>query len=111
MEELRKPQNIFKKKQKEQTLKKLASAQCDFDNAQAELDRIVKRAGYRNVTAFNKAFDKACRLIEENQNDGLDNPKKRESVIAKLHQYDKEAKSNRNHTDHEYNQPVNERGY
>jgi chromosome segregation ATPase len=111
VEELRKLQNIFKKKQKEQAFKKLASAQFDFDNAQAELDRIVKRAGYRNVAAFNKAFDKACRLIEENQNDGLDNLEKRESVIAKLHQYDKEARSKRNHPDHEYKKPFEERAY
>jgi hypothetical protein len=92
-EELRKPQNIFKKKQKEQALKELANVQIDFDNAQSELGRIVKRAGYRDVAAFHKAFAKACRLIEESQNNGMEDLKKKESVIAKLHQYDMEAKS------------------
>lgn len=95
-EELRKPQNIFKKKQKEQALKELANVQIDFDSAQTELGRIVKRAGYRDVAAFHKAFEKACRLIEESQKSGMEESEKRESVIAKLHQYDMEAKNRAN---------------
>ena len=93
MEELQKPKNIFKKKQREQALKDLASAQFNWDNAQRELNRIVKRVGYRDVAAFNKAYEKACRIIEDSQKDGMVEPTRRESVIVKLHQYDQEAKS------------------
>lgn len=98
MEELHKPKNIFKKKQKEQALKDFANAQFNFDNAQQELNRIVKRAGYRDEAAFNKAYKKVCRVIEEGQKSGMKEPGKRESVIAKLHQYDMEAKSRANRT-------------
>ena len=93
MEELQKPKNIFKKKQREQALKDLASAQFNWDNAQRELNRIVKRVGYRDVAAFNKAYEKACRIIEDSQKDGMVEPTRRESVIVKLHQYNQEAKS------------------
>ncbi len=32
---------------------------------QDELDRIVKKAGYKNVSKFMTAFEKSCRLLEE----------------------------------------------
>jgi hypothetical protein len=38
MQELRKPQNVFMNKQKEQVIKKLSNAQRDFDYALAEFD-------------------------------------------------------------------------
>ena len=62
---------------------------------QDELDRIVKKAGYRNVSKFMTAFEKSCKLLEEYkaQNPDEEHPTDKESVISKLKSYQAEAKT------------------
>ena len=56
---------------------------------QDELDRIVKKAGYKNVSKFMTAFEKSCRLLEEYkaQHPGEELPTEKESVLSKLKSY------------------------
>ena len=62
---------------------------------QDELDRIVKKAGYKNVSKFMTAFEKSCRLLEEYkaQHPGEKMPTEKESVLSKLKSYQAEAKT------------------
>jgi len=62
---------------------------------QDELDRIVKKAGYKNVSKFMTAFEKSCRLLEEYkaQHPGEELPTEKESVLSKLKSYQAEAKT------------------
>jgi len=61
---------------------------------QDELDRIVKKAGYKNVSKFMTAFEKSCRLLEEYMaiHPGEEQPTEKESVLSKLKSYQAEAK-------------------
>lgn len=95
-DELNKPIHIMTgRKKRERVLMELASAKYEYDTAIEKPDEIVKRAGYRNVAAFTRAFKKACALIEsEQQQNG-----QKESIIAKLHQYEREAKREDGATD------------
>ena len=88
-DELNKPIHIMTgRKKRERVLMELAAAKYEYDTAIEKPDEIVKRAGYRNVAAFTRAFKKACALIEsEQQQSG-----QKESIIAKLRQYEREAK-------------------
>lgn len=62
---------------------------------QSEIDKIVKHAGYKNVSKFMTAFEKSCRLLEEYQAEHPEEkrPGEKESVISKLKSYQKEAKT------------------
>ena len=62
---------------------------------QDELDRIVKKAGYKNVSKFMTAFEKSCRLLEEYRaiHPGEEQPTEKESVLSKLKSYQAEAKT------------------
>ena len=46
-------------------IKEIADLQLLKEGKQKELDRIVKKAGYKNVSKFMTAFEKSCRLLEE----------------------------------------------
>ena len=61
---------------------------------QHEIEVVVKRAGYKNVSKFMTAFEKSCRLLEEYQAEHPEEkrPGEKESVISKLKSYQKEAK-------------------
>lgn len=65
------------------------------EGKQKELDRIVKKAGYMNVSKFMTAFEKSCRLLEEYkaQHPGEKMPTEKESVLSKLKSYQAEAKT------------------
>ncbi|MCR5119676.1 MAG: MobA/MobL family protein [Lachnospiraceae bacterium] len=62
---------------------------------QDELDRIVKKAGYKDVNKFMIAFEKSCRLLEKYQAEHPDEqqPVEKESVLSKLKSYQAEAKT------------------
>ena len=83
--EASKPVNIFKRNMKKKAMKELAAYVLEYEKAIAEPDKIVKRAGYRNVAAFIKAYEKSCRLLESRTE-----PQK-ESIIASLRNYEKEV--------------------
>lgn len=100
-EELSRPQNLFKRRQKIQNAKELAKALSEYERAAQEPDKIVKGAGYRNVAAFTRAYEKACRYLREEQRKDTSagrvagtapDAQKKKSIIAWLNECDREAK-------------------
>lgn len=85
--EASKPANIFKRGMKTKAAKELAASLLEYENAIAEPDNIVKRAGYKNVAAFTRAYEKSCKLLESMKRT---EPQK-ESIIAALRKYEKKA--------------------
>lgn len=93
-DELSRPVNILKRKEKMAALKTLADAVFIYDEAIAEPDRIVRKAGYRNVAAFTKAYRKARELvIAQNKLQHEERDSLKESVLKKLSQLNSAAKS------------------
>ena len=76
-------------------IKEIADLQLLKEGKQKELDRIVKKAGYKDVSKFMTAFEKSCRLLEEYkaQHPGEELPTEKESVLSKLKFYQAEAKT------------------
>lgn len=63
-----------------------------------ELGEIIKNAGYKNVSSFMKAYEKARKTVEEySSNSETD---KKESVVAKLKSYEAEAKTGKKENIH-----------
>ena len=91
---LSRPENIFRRKEKKAALKEMAEALLDYQKVRAKPDQIVKEAGYKNVAAFTKAFERACEAIKAGQ--GTEDHKKiqtdKPSILAKIRAYDEEAK-------------------
>ncbi|MFC2326450.1 MAG: hypothetical protein ACFNL1_04055, partial [Prevotella histicola] len=85
--EASKPINIFKRNMKTKAAKELSASLLEYEKAIAEPDKIVKRAGYKNVAAFTKAYAKSCKLLESMKRTEL----QKESIIASLRKYEKEA--------------------
>lgn len=85
--EASKPVNIFKRNMKTKTAKELSASLLEYEKVIAEPDKIVKCAGYKNVAAFTKAYEKSCKLLESMKRT---EPQK-ESIIASLRKYEKEA--------------------
>ena len=76
-------------------IKEIADLQLLREGKQKELDRIVKKAGYKDVSKFMTAFEKSCRLLEgyKAQHPGEELPTEKESVLSKLKSYQAEAKN------------------
>lgn len=72
---------------KKKAMKELAAYVLEYEKAIAEPDKIVKRAGYRNVAAFIKAYEKSSRLLESMKR----TESQKESIIASLRNYEKEV--------------------
>lgn len=78
--ETSKPVNIFKRNMKTKAARELSASLLEYEKAIAEPDKIVKRAGYKNVAAFTRAYEKSCKLLESMKRT---EPQK-ESIIASL---------------------------
>ena len=89
-------------------IKEIADLQLLKEGKQNELDRIVKKAGYKNVSKFMTAFEKSalrpcpsvicpssstCSRILKAQHSGEKLPTEKESVLSKLKSYQAEAKT------------------
>lgn len=85
--EASKPVNIFKRNMKTKAARELSASLLEYEKAISEPDKIVKRAGYKNVAAFTRAYEKSCKLLESMKRT---EPQK-ESIIASLKKYEKEA--------------------
>lgn len=86
--EASKPANIFKRNMKTKAAKELSASLLEYEKAIAEPDKIVKRAGYKNVAAFTRAYEKSCKLLESIRHKEGD----KRSALAKLEQYETAAK-------------------
>jgi len=76
-------------------VKEISELLIQRSSKQEELSQIVRSAGYKDVSKFMKAFEKACKLLEDYQaqhSDEIQEPE-RESVLAKLKSYDEAAKN------------------
>lgn len=85
--EASKPANIFKRNMKIKAAKELSASLLEYEKANAEPDKIVKRAGYKSVAAFTRAYEKSCKLLESMK---WTEPQK-ESIIASFRKHEKEA--------------------
>lgn len=73
---------------KTKATKELSASLLEYEKAIAEPNKIVKRAGYKNVATFTKAYVKSCKLLEPIQHKEGD----KRSVLAKLEQCETVAK-------------------
>ena len=71
MQEASKSAKFFKRNMKKNAAKELTELLIEYQNAAAEPDKIVKHAGYWNVAAFTKVYEKnpagcwrKCRRLE-----------------------------------------------
>ena len=95
----------FRLKEKKELMNGISSLLEERGKQSALLNQTVTRAGYRNVDSFMKAFNKSHAMVERylktvagdvnEEKRGQRMLEERQSVLEKLHRYDKEAKRGR----------------
>ena len=85
---------VIDRGKKIKTIKEIAALLVVRSDKQSELNLIVKKAGYKDVAKFMKAYNKSTKLMEEYLASSAEsNPEARKSVIAELNRLREEAKT------------------
>lgn len=98
---------LFKGKERKALIERIEGVQREIDEGLKRIPEIIKNAGYPDVQAFRRLYDKATALVEQYNRDlaaweqqvngnrktePLQKPPKKESILKKLREYDAEAK-------------------
>ncbi len=105
LDELTGLSGTFRLKEKKELMNSISALISERTKQSSLLKETVTKAGYRSVDSFMRAFNKSQMLVEEylKMQGGIENKdtsslqmqQKKQSVLDKLHQYDKEAKRNK----------------
>ena len=105
LDELTGLSGTFRLKEKKELMNSISALISERTEQSSLLKETVAKAGYRSVDSFTRAFNKSQMLVEEylKMQGGIENKdtsslqmqQKKQSVLDKLHQYDKEAKRNK----------------